>query len=267
VPGEQADGILPQLTESIDGSNLSTLPTIFPFLHFLLNDPVRLALLNYGLLAFLDAAFRVLLPLFLVISIASYPFFTGDILATMGLVGFLVQAILFAPVHRLLGSRPLYLLGLCSFGILFATFAFIVKADSKGPEFLSSSGSALIALQMVLYPIARMPFRKHILPLEHTSGLIWSPFRHHVFIYRRPVSIIPTDEGNGRYCSNYYSNCPRFWLSQCCLSICSIHAETGSDWWQSRLLCPWVCDRIRCVCFVDASYRALEQKYRGRAYF
>jgi Na+/melibiose symporter-like transporter len=168
VPGEQANGILPRPTESTDGSNLSTLPTIFPFLRFLLNDPVRLALLNYGLLAFLDAAFRVLLPLFLVISIASYPFFIGEILATMGLVGFLVQAVLFAPLHRLLGSRLLYSLGLCSFGILFATFAFIVKADSRGSDFLSSSGSALIALQMILYPIVRMPFRKHILPLERT---------------------------------------------------------------------------------------------------
>jgi hypothetical protein len=165
VRGDQANGILLQPAEPTDGSNLSISPTIFSFL---LDDPARLVLLNYGLLAFLDAAFRVLFPLFLAIPIGASVPDIGVQLARMGLVGFLVQVALFAPAHRRLGSRPLYLLGLGSFGILFATFAFIKKARSKPGPVLSSSEYALVVFQMVLYPIARMPFRKYILPLDRT---------------------------------------------------------------------------------------------------
>lgn len=129
----------------------------FP-LRSLLTKQVKLAILNYGLLAFLEISFFALLPIFLSTALHFPPSTIGVVLGTMGLVNGLVQIALFVPLHRRVGTGNLYTIGLCALGIIFATFPFIKREWNRNGGSLGWKGMFLLAIQIALCPIENMSF-------------------------------------------------------------------------------------------------------------
>lgn len=138
-------------------------------LRSLLLKPVLLAVINYGLLAILEISFQVLLPIFLATSLHYTPSSIGLVLGIMGLVNGIVQITCFVPLHRRFGSGNLFTLGLLSFGAIFATYPFILRAFVNNGGQLGVSGYALLGLQMVLCPIEQMSFNIIFLYVQASS--------------------------------------------------------------------------------------------------
>jgi hypothetical protein len=98
-----------------------------PPVRLLLTKPVLLAVLNYGLLSLLEISFLVLLPIFLAGSLHFSPSSIGLLMGIMGLANGIIQIAFFVPLHKRLGSRNLFSLGVCSIGFMFCAFPFIAR--------------------------------------------------------------------------------------------------------------------------------------------
>lgn len=86
----------------------------------LITYPVVLSISNYMALAFLNAAFYALLPLFLAMPIKSgglgfSPPLIGSIIGSYGVFTGLFQLLCFSRIVRCLGERFVFLMGMCSF--------------------------------------------------------------------------------------------------------------------------------------------------------
>jgi hypothetical protein len=127
-------------------------------LRSLLTKQVKLTVLNYALLAFLEISFLSLLPIFLSTALHFPPSTIGLILGTMGLVNGLVQIRLFVPLHRRVGTGNLFTIALCAFGIIFAAFPFIKREWDRNGGSLGWKGMTLLAIQISLCPIENMSF-------------------------------------------------------------------------------------------------------------
>ncbi|CAE7170305.1 unnamed protein product [Rhizoctonia solani] len=86
-----------------------------------LTERARIAITNYGCLAFSDITYNSLLPVVLAVPVKDggvglSPRAIGLILGLQGIIAGLVQAFFFAPLHRWLGSKRLYITGyICYF--------------------------------------------------------------------------------------------------------------------------------------------------------
>jgi len=134
---------------------------VSPPVRLLLTKPVLLAVLNYGLLSLLEISFLVLLPVFLAGSLDFSPSSIGLVMGIMGLANGIIQIAFFVPLHRRLGSRNLFSLGVCSIGFMFCAFPFIARSYVWNGGTLGLNGFALLALQMAACPLVYMAFSKH----------------------------------------------------------------------------------------------------------
>jgi hypothetical protein len=139
------------------------LSKLSPPVRLLLTKPVLLAMMNYGLLSLLEISFLVLLPIFLAGSLHFSPSSIGLVMGIMGLANGIIQIAFFVPLHRQLGSRNLFSLGVCSIGFMFCAFPFIARSYVRNGGSLGLNVFALLALQMAVCPLVYMAFSKHSL--------------------------------------------------------------------------------------------------------
>lgn len=134
----------------------------------LLTHKIAISVLNYGLLAILEISFQALLPIFLATALHFTPSSIGLVLGGVGLVNGCVQLSVFVPLHRRIGTRNIFTLGLSAFGVIYATFPFIHRHYSEHGA-LGFKGWSLILLITVMCPIENMAFNVIFLYVQASS--------------------------------------------------------------------------------------------------
>ncbi|KAJ7767308.1 major facilitator superfamily multidrug-resistance, DHA1 sub-family [Mycena metata] len=100
---------------------------VIPPLRELLTHPVRVALLNHGLLCLCDMAYDALFPLVYSTPIplgglGLEPFDIGRIMGLCGIINAIFQAFFGGRFIRYFGARPVFTAALVAFGLMFASF-------------------------------------------------------------------------------------------------------------------------------------------------
>lgn len=156
-----------------------------------LTPHVRIAVINYAILAFLDIVLRALQPLFLTASPPagglgfSVPA-VGTCLAAFFVASGVYQAVAFAPIYEWLGPKMIYVISMGMFAPIFVLFP-MMRASVNGKEGGSASLNAFtwveLALQIILYVIMDMGFSEY-------SHLFTSSFNYGTYTLSSP-SISP----------------------------------------------------------------------------
>ncbi|PVG04938.1 MFS general substrate transporter [Serendipita vermifera] len=152
---EQEESLLPQS----EPSTPSTKPnTATPPLRALLTRNVILTVVNFHLLALLEIAVLSLIPVFLATCLHMKPDSIGLVVGGMGLMNGIVQLTCFVPLHRKIGTRNVFTLGLCSFIFIWCAFPLINYFYVKDGGVLGFKTYALIFFQILMCPIEEMSF-------------------------------------------------------------------------------------------------------------
>ncbi|KAG8831961.1 hypothetical protein FRC17_002285 [Serendipita sp. 399] len=118
---------------------------------------VLISVLNYGVLALLDIALQALLPVFLATSLRFSPSSIGSTLGIMGLVNGAFQILLFVPIHRRIGTRNVFMVGMAAFLVIFAIFPLIEKEYALNSR-VTPRIYVLLTIIVVLCPVESMSF-------------------------------------------------------------------------------------------------------------
>lgn len=151
-------------SDTLESDNTEPQLTLFQ----VLTPYVRIAVINYTILAFLDIAIRALQPLFLTASPSagglgfSVPA-VGTCLAAFFVASGVYQAVAFAPLYEWLGPKRIYVISMGMFIPIFALFPMMrasagASGNEGGAASLSISTWVELALQIILYVIMDMGF-------------------------------------------------------------------------------------------------------------
>ncbi|KAG8866050.1 hypothetical protein FRC20_009140 [Serendipita sp. 405] len=129
---------------------------------------VLVSVLNYGLLSLVDICLQALLPVFLATSLHFSPSSIGIMLGTMGLVNGVVQIVFFVRLHRLLGTRNIFMLGITAFAASFAVFPLIEKEYTRYGH-VTPKIYGLLSLIVLLCPVESMSYNVIFLYVQAAS--------------------------------------------------------------------------------------------------
>jgi hypothetical protein len=138
----------------------SNSPRQIPLLS-LLTERVKLSLLVYGLLAFMEISIMALLPIFLTATLKFSLSRTGIVLGALGFISGVTQTLAFVPIRRAIGTRNIVALGCCAVGTIYTLFPLISSHFNQHGE-LGVKGSFLLLFLISLPPFCAMAFSMSI---------------------------------------------------------------------------------------------------------
>ncbi|KAF9068458.1 major facilitator superfamily domain-containing protein [Rhodocollybia butyracea] len=158
--------------ESATTSHTSSGPTHLP-LSQILTPKVRVAIIAYAVLAFLDIALRALQPLFLTTSPSfgglgfSVPA-VGTCLAAFFVGSGLYQAVAFTPLYEWMGPKKIYVVSMVTFVPIFTLFPMMrVSLDDRGS--MNAVTWVELVIQLILYVIMDMAFSSALIYIRASA--------------------------------------------------------------------------------------------------
>ena len=155
----------------------------------LLIAPVLVATGSYASFTILDISFRTVLPVYLATplemgGLGLDPPAIGTILATMEVAGGVLQLLLFAPLHRRLGGKAIFLTTMSLFFPIAALFPITNRmAQEHG---LNGFVWFLVGLQIFLFACASLAICKPFLTISwaRDADRTFCCFRRHLYLYQ-----------------------------------------------------------------------------------
>jgi Na+/melibiose symporter-like transporter len=170
VEKEQEQSLLPTEPSEKTAQKDSSIP-----LRTLLTRKIILTVINYHILAILEISMLSVMPVFFASCLHMEPSSIGLIMGIMGLVNGVVQITCFVPLHRRLGTRNIFTLGIASFLLIWLCFPLINKIYVQDGGVMGFKVSALITLLILFSTIEQMSFSEYKAP----------PFRIETYLSHR----------------------------------------------------------------------------------
>ena len=133
-------------------------------LRSILTERVKLSLIIFGFLAFMEISIMALLPIFLATTLNFSLAHTGIVLGGLGFISGVTQTLAFVPIRRAIGTRNILALGCCAVGTIYTLFPLISSHFKQHGE-LGVKGSLLLLFLISLPPFCGMAFSKSTLHL------------------------------------------------------------------------------------------------------
>ncbi|CAG8724817.1 16444_t:CDS:2, partial [Acaulospora colombiana] len=127
-------------------------------LRTLLTRKIILSVINYHILAILEISLISVMPVFFASCLHMEPSSIGLIMGVMGFVNGIIQITCFVPLHRRLGTRNIFTLGLASFLLIWCCFPLINQVYAQDEGVFGFKISAIITILILLSTIEQMSF-------------------------------------------------------------------------------------------------------------
>lgn len=248
--------------DSSTSSTPSALPSQLP-LSKVLTPQVRISIITYTLLAFLDIALRAIQPLFLTASPSfgglgfSVPL-VGTCLAAFFFTSGIYQALAFAPIYAWMGPKRIYVISMMMFVPIWVLFPMMSRSLGKDKAVNVVTWVDLV-LQISLYVIMDMGFSEFVSfrfsASEPHSQYMFSRFSIH--LHPRISTQCIFYRGNKWSCSNWRLYRSSHWTCICNVIICTFRPNFAKhpDSDRSGASMAWI---KSCICGIHS-----DQRWRG----